>query len=73
MPLRAQEIDDAVPAINGSIQAADANILSICAKLAERVNAFLETEAPTPLLKDVQNQTRVALDREHTSELQSPA
>lgn len=58
MPLRAPEdIDDNAPVINGHSR----SISSICARLDARVNAFLETEAPTPLLKAVQEQTRVAL------------
>jgi FAD synthetase len=58
MPLRAPEdIDDNAPVINGH----SPSIAPICALLAARVNAFLETEAPTPLLKAVQEQTRVAL------------
>jgi FAD synthetase len=52
-----KDADDNVPVINGH----DASILPLCAKLAARVNAFLETEAETPLLKNVQEQTRVAL------------
>jgi FAD synthetase len=58
MPLRVpKDADDNAPVINGH----DASILPLCAKLAARVNAFLETEAETPLLKAVQEQTRVAL------------
>jgi FAD synthetase len=58
MPLCAPEKpDDNAPVINGH----DESILPICAKLAARVNAFLETEAETPLLRAVQEQTRVAL------------
>lgn len=52
-----KDADDNAPVINGY----DASILPLCAKLAARVNAFLETEAETPLLKAVQEQTRVAL------------
>lgn len=58
MPLCAPEKpDDNAPVVNGH----DASILPICAELAARVNAFLETEAETPLLRAVQEQTRVAL------------
>ena len=58
MPLRVSEkTDDNAPVINGH----DASILPLCAELAARVNAFLETEAATPLLRAVQEQTRVAL------------
>ncbi len=58
MPLCAPEKpDDNAPVINGH----DASILPLCAELAARVNAFLETEAATPLLRAVQEQTRVAL------------
>ena len=49
--------DDKVPVINGH----DASILPLCARLAARVNAFLDSEAKTPLLRAVQEQTRVAL------------
>jgi len=48
---------DNAPVINGH----DASILPLCARLAARVNAFLDTEAETPLLRAVQEQTRVAL------------
>jgi len=58
MPLRAPEdTGDKAPTVNGHNE----TILPICARLAARLNAFLETEAPTPLLKAVQEQTRVAL------------
>ncbi|PMD13673.1 adenine nucleotide alpha hydrolases-like protein [Hyaloscypha hepaticicola] len=58
MPLCAPEkTDDNAPVINGH----DASILPLCAELAGRVNAFLETEAATPLLRAMQEQTRVAL------------
>jgi FAD synthetase len=49
--------DDNAPVINGY----DTSILPLCARLAARVNSFLETEAETPLLRAVQEQTRVAL------------
>jgi len=49
-------IDDQLPVINGQ-----ATILPICTTLAARLNVFLQSEAPTPLLKAVQEQTRVAL------------
>lgn len=58
MPLCAPEdTDDKLPVINGH----DTSILPVCARLAARVDAFLETEAPTSLLKAVQEQTRSAL------------
>jgi len=58
MPLRApSDTDDQLPVINGH----DASILPICAALSARVNAFLASEPPTPLLKAVQEQTRTAL------------
>lgn len=58
MPLRApDDTDDNPPAYNGH----DESIRPICAALYARVNTFLETEAETPLLKAVQEQTRVAL------------
>ncbi|KAE8442558.1 hypothetical protein EG329_003045 [Mollisiaceae sp. DMI_Dod_QoI] len=59
MSLRAPEdTGDHAPITNGH----DESIYPTCASLATRVNAFLETEAPTPLLKAVQEQTRVALE-----------
>jgi FAD synthetase len=58
MPLRVPEdTDDNAPVINGH----DDSIRPICAALAARVKTFLETEAETPLLKAVQEQTRVSL------------
>ena len=58
MPLRAPEdTDDNAPVVNGH----DASIRPLCAALAARVIEFLETEAPTPLLQAVQEQTRTAL------------
>jgi len=58
MSLRAPEdTGDNTPIANGH----DGSIYPICATLAARVNAFLESEASTPLLKAVQEQTRVAL------------
>lgn len=60
MPLRAPEaIDDTQLVTNGVND--DGTILPVCAALAAKVNAFLEAEAETPLLKAVQEQTRVAL------------
>jgi len=50
------DTDDQLPIINGH-----ATILPVCTTLAARVNLFLQSEAPTPLLKAVQEQTRVAL------------
>lgn len=52
-----EDTGDNAPTVNGHNE----TILPICARLAAQVNAFLETEAPTPLLKAVQEQTRVAL------------
>lgn len=61
MPLRPSvSTDDNAPVINGHSDH-NASILPICTALSARVRAFLETEAPTPLLKQVQEQTRVAL------------
>ncbi|CZR63448.1 related to FAD1-flavin adenine dinucleotide (FAD) synthetase [Phialocephala subalpina] len=58
MSLRAPEdTGDNTPIVNGH----DESIYSTCAALATSVNAFLETEAPTPMLKAVQEQTRIAL------------
>jgi len=58
MSLRAPEdTGDNTPIVNGH----DGSIYPTCAALAARVNAFLETEAPTPMLKAVQEQTRIAL------------
>lgn len=59
MPLSApEENDDKLPVTNGFNAT---TIQPICADLAARVNTFLETEAPTPLLQDVQKQTRIAM------------
>jgi FAD synthetase len=52
--------DDNAPVINGHSES-NASILPICTALATRVKEFLETEQPTTLLKQVQEQTRVAL------------
>jgi FAD synthetase len=49
--------DEQSSAVNGH----DASIRPLCLKLAARVNAFLNAEAETPVLKAVQEQTRVAL------------
>lgn len=59
MSLRAPEdTGDNTPIANGyEIE----SIYPTCAGLAERIDNFLETEAPTPLLKAVQEQTRIAL------------
>ncbi|KAK2624493.1 hypothetical protein QTJ16_006443 [Diplocarpon rosae] len=58
MPLRVPEdTGDNALTVNGHNE----NILPICVRLAARVNAFLETESSTPLLKAVQEQTRAAL------------
>jgi len=58
MPLRGPEdTDDSRAVLNG----VDATLLPICTALAARVNAFLESEPHTPMLKAVQTQTRVAL------------
>ncbi len=58
MPLRAPEyINGEAPVANGH----DESIRPICAFLAARVKAFLAHEAATPLLKSVQEQTRIAL------------
>lgn len=63
MPLRAPEDPDDKFAPSPSLPngGASATILPICAEIAGRVNAFLESEQETPLLKQVQEQTRVAL------------
>lgn len=58
MPLRAPEDTDGNAAVSNGH---DDSIRPVCAALAAKVNTFLETEAPTPLLKAVQEQTRVAL------------
>jgi len=50
------DTDDQLPIINGL-----ATIAPICHALSARVTTFLETEAATPLLKAVQEQTRIAL------------
>ena len=53
-------VDDIVPVING-YSVPFASILSICTALAAHVKEFLETEQPTKLLKQVQEQTRITL------------
>lgn len=55
--------DNYTPVINGHLGGGEEGqtISPICAALAERVNNFLESDAPTPLLKAVQRQTRTAL------------
>lgn len=59
MSLRAPEdTGDSTPLANGHDEE---SIYPTCAALAGRVNQFLETEASTPLLKAVQEQTRIAL------------
>lgn len=59
MSLRAPEdTGDNTP--NGCTE--NGSIYPTCAALAARINTFLETEATTPLLKAVQEQTRIALD-----------
>jgi len=50
------DTDNQLPIINGL-----ATIAPICHALSARVTTFLEAEAATPLLKAVQEQTRVAL------------
>lgn len=61
MPLRAPvSTDDNAPVINGHSDP-EASLSPICTALAARVTGFLETEQATPLLKQVQEQTRVAL------------
>jgi len=52
--------DDNTPVINGSSNL-NASLLPICTLLAARVKRLLQTEASTPLLKQVQEQIRVAL------------
>jgi hypothetical protein len=39
---------------NAAVNAHDESILPVCLDLAGRVNAFLETDAETPMLKAVQ-------------------
>lgn len=60
MSLRAPEDtgdNTPIPIANGH----DESIYPTCAALAAQINNFLETEASTPLLKAVQEQTRIAL------------
>jgi FAD synthetase len=61
MPPQASDTDDQRPVINGYDASITDSIQPICAALAARVNAFLASEAPTPILKQVQAQTRIAL------------
>jgi len=51
------DTDDQLPIVNGQAT----SIAPICHALLARVTTFLETEAATPLLKAVQEQTRIAL------------
>lgn len=62
MPQRASEPnDDKMPITNGQEPASTKTMDSVSAELALRVRAFLEREAPTQILKQVQEQTKVAL------------
>ena len=66
MPLRAPvstTTDDNAPIVNGHSDPdpTTTTLLEISTALAARVNVFLETEQDLPLLKRVQEQTRVAL------------
>jgi FAD synthetase len=65
MPTRAPtDTGDQAPVTNGHDNNRDVekeSILPICAALAKRVNAFLESEPETELLRRVQEQTRSAL------------
>ncbi|TAQ85139.1 hypothetical protein B7494_g6559 [Chlorociboria aeruginascens] len=59
MPPRPEDTEDPPrPSSNGD----NDTIQPICSALASRMKTFLNTEAPTPLLKTVQEQTRIALD-----------
>ncbi|RFU30588.1 hypothetical protein B7463_g5737, partial [Scytalidium lignicola] len=64
MPLRAP--DDNIPVVNGQRheegkEDGGESILSVCTEIARRITNFLDEDVPTPLLKQVQRQTRVAL------------
>ncbi|KAH8819174.1 hypothetical protein F5884DRAFT_759750 [Xylogone sp. PMI_703] len=62
-------LDGNVPIVNGQKHGdgpavrvnAEDSILSVCTEIARSVHSFLEEDAPTTLLKQVQSQTRVAL------------
>jgi FAD synthetase len=56
-PTASEATDEQSSAVNRH----DASIRPLCLELAARVNAFLESKTETPVLKAVQEQTRVAL------------
>jgi hypothetical protein len=59
MPLRApNDPNDKLSTINHDHHA---SILPLCTGLARRISSFLNTEPSTPLLRSVQEQTRIAL------------
>lgn len=64
MPLCAPSDTDDKPALSipNGVSASKETILPICKQVAGKVNAFLESEAETPLLRQVQAQTRIALN-----------
>ena len=50
------------PSMNGNDKGdSDNSIAPVCAELATRINAFLEEDVKTDILRDVQKQTRIAL------------
>jgi len=61
MPRHAPSDPDDKPATTNGVPSSSNTILPICTEIAGKVNAFLESEVETPLLKKVQEQTRVAL------------
>lgn len=66
MPLRSPTDPNDTPsaATSNSINTREpdhASILPLCTGLARRITSFLNSEPDTPLLKAVQEQTRVAL------------
>lgn len=55
--------DDKIPVANGQKPVVISRTMEgIGAELAARLNTFLESEPPTKILRQVQEQTRIALD-----------
>jgi FAD synthetase len=64
MPLRSPTDLNDNPSAATSINSRDhdhASILPLCTGLARRITSFLNSDPGTPLLKAVQEQTRIAL------------
>lgn len=52
---------DAASIANGEKNIAERPLQEVCAEVSGRINAFLESDVPEGILKDVQNQTKTAL------------